>query len=91
MFRVSGASDQIKGIVCILVSNAIFGLTDALSKVLTGDYPPGQILFFRSVFVFVSILIMVQWRGGWREEVRNEEWRTADDGRWTTDELGANL
>ncbi len=66
MFRVSGASDQIKGIICILVSNGIFGLTDALSKVLTGGYPPGQIMFFRAVFVFVSILIMVQWRGGWR-------------------------
>ena len=49
------ASAQMKGILFIVASNGIFGLTDALSKVLTGDYPPGEILFFRSVFVFVSV------------------------------------
>ena len=67
MFRALGASDQIKGILCVIVSNGIFGLTDALSKVLTGSYPPGEILFFRSIFVFVSIIVMVQIRGGWGE------------------------
>lgn len=79
MFRAPGASDprssnQMRGILCIIVSNGIFGLTDALSKVLTGEYPPGQILFFRSVFVFVSIIVMVQWQGGWRQ-VRIVDWR----------------
>lgn len=69
-----GASNQIKGILCIVVSNGIFGLTDALSKVLTGGYPPGEILFFRSVFVFVSIVVMVQIQGGWRG-VRIVDWR----------------
>jgi RarD protein len=69
-----GASNQIKGIVCITLSNGIFGLTDALSKVLTGDYPPGEILFFRSIFVFVSIVIMVMVQGGW-QQVRIVDWR----------------
>jgi RarD protein len=69
-----GASNQIKGIACVVVSNGIFGLTDALSKVLTGDYPPGEILFFRSIFVFVSIAVMVQLQGGWRE-LRIVDWR----------------
>ncbi|HKK29459.1 MAG TPA: DMT family transporter [Alphaproteobacteria bacterium] len=72
--RAPGASQQAKGILCIIVSNAIFGLTDALSKVLTGEYPPGQILFFRALFVFVSIAVMIRWQGGWRE-VRIVDWR----------------
>lgn len=63
-----------KGILFIVVSNGIFGLTDALSKVLTGTYPPGEILFFRSVFVFVSIGVMVLAQGGWRR-VRIVNWR----------------
>jgi drug/metabolite transporter (DMT)-like permease len=68
------ASAQMKGILFIVASNGIFGLTDALSKVLTGGYPPGEILFFRSVFVFVSIIAMVQIQGGWRR-VRIVNWR----------------
>lgn len=68
------ASAQMKGILFIVASNGIFGLTDALSKVLTGDYPPGEILFFRSVFVFVSIIVMVVIQGGWRK-VRIVNWR----------------
>ncbi len=74
MHSAPGASTQLKGIGCIVISNGIFGLTDALSKVLTGGYPPGEILFFRSVFVFVSIAAMVQWQGGWRE-LRIVNWR----------------
>lgn len=74
MFRALGASDQIKGILCIVVSNGIFGLTDALSKILTGDYPPGEILFFRSLFVFISIIVMMRVQGGWRT-VRIVDWR----------------
>ena len=66
-----------KGILFIVVSNGIFGLTDALSKVLTGTYPPGEILFFRSVFVFVSIGVMVLAQGGWRR-VRIVNWRSAE-------------
>ena len=68
------ASAQMKGILFIVISNGIFGLTDALSKVLTADYPPGEILFFRSVFVFVSIVVMVMIQGGWRR-VRIVNWR----------------
>ncbi|MCA8926883.1 MAG: DMT family transporter [Alphaproteobacteria bacterium] len=68
------ASAQMKGILFIVVSNGIFGLTDALSKVLTGSYPPGEILFFRSVFVFVSIAVMVMAQGGWRR-VQIVNWR----------------
>ena len=59
-------SNSLKGILCLITAGAILAFTDGLSKYLTGDYPPGQILFFRSVFVFVPIAIMVWHRGGMR-------------------------
>lgn len=59
-------SNSLKGILCLITAGAILAFTDGLSKYLTGDYPPGQILFFRSVFVFVPIAIMVWHRGGLR-------------------------
>lgn len=65
---------QLRGILYILASGAIFAFTDALSKVLTGAYPPGQILCFRSVFVLISIAVMVRLRGG-LASVRIRNWR----------------
>ena len=71
---LQNAPGQAKGIICIIVSNGIFGLTDALSKVLTGDYPPGEILFFRSLFVLISVAVMMQVQGG-RRSLRIVNWR----------------
>ena len=59
-------SDSSKGILCLIMAGAILAFTDGLSKHLTGDFPPGQILFFRSIFVFIPIAIMVARRGGLR-------------------------
>jgi len=73
MTTVPAAASQLRGIVCIVISNGIFGLTDALSKVLTADYPPGQILFMRAVFVLVSVAAMIRWQGG-RQSVRINDW-----------------
>lgn len=67
-------SGQLRGIAYILASGAIFAFTDALSKVLTGIYPPGQILCFRSVFVLISIVVMVWLRGG-LASVKVVNWR----------------
>jgi drug/metabolite transporter (DMT)-like permease len=53
----------------LIVAGAILAFTDGLSKLLTGMYPPGEILFFRSVFVFIPISIMV-WRGGGVRSIR---------------------
>ena len=59
-------SDSLKGILCLITAGAILAFTDGLSKFLTGGYPPGQILFFRSIFVFIPIAIMVWRKGGFR-------------------------
>ncbi len=59
-------SNSLKGIFCLITAGAILAFTDGLSKFLTDGYPPGQILFFRSVFVFIPIAIMVWRKGGFR-------------------------
>jgi len=59
-------SNSLKGILCLITAGAILAFTDGLSKFLTDGYPPGQILFFRSVFVFIPIAIMVWRKGGFR-------------------------
>ncbi len=63
------ASDQLKGIFCLITAGAILAFTDGLSKHLTGLFPPGEILFFRSIFVFIPIAIMI-WRKGGLHTVR---------------------
>jgi len=71
----SGAtSRQVRGILFMMGSGAIFAFTDALSKVLTGLYPPGQIMCFRAVFVLIAIAVMVRMRGG-LASVRIHNWR----------------
>lgn len=67
------SSNQLKGIGCLIVSGAILAFTDGLSKLLTGSFPPGEILFFRSIFVFIPISIMV-WRSGGLRTLRIVNW-----------------
>lgn len=71
---VFGASDQLKGIACLLASGVIFSFTDAMSKLLTSTYPTGQIIFFRTLFVLIPIAIMV-WRKGGFESLRSRNIR----------------
>ena len=59
-------SNSLKGILCLITAGSILAFTDGLSKFLTAGYPPGQILFFRSVFVFIPNAIMVWRKGGFR-------------------------
>jgi drug/metabolite transporter (DMT)-like permease len=67
-------ASQARGIAYILASGVIFGFTDALAKFLTGEYPPGQILCLRAMFVLISIIVMVWLRGGFAS-VRVHNWK----------------
>lgn len=58
------AVNQIRGIVALVIAGAILSLTDSLAKLLTGTYPIGEILFFRSLFAFIPIFAMVSRTGG---------------------------
>lgn len=68
------APNQLRGIAFMVGSGAIFAFTDALAKVLTGTYPAGQIMCLRTIFVLISILIMVRFRGGFAS-VRIVNWK----------------
>lgn len=67
-------SGSMKGIACLLVSGAILTFTDGLAKILTDRFPPGEILFFRALFIFIPISFMV-WRDGGRRLPRIVNWR----------------
>jgi drug/metabolite transporter (DMT)-like permease len=58
------AVNQLKGIAALVTAGAILSLTDSLAKLLTGTYPVGEILFFRSLFVFIPVFFMVYRMGG---------------------------
>jgi len=63
-----------KGILCMLGAGAIFSFTDAVSKVMMGTYPPGEVIFFRALFVLLVTAAAIRWQGGWRQ-VRIVDWR----------------
>ncbi len=69
-----GLAGSTKGILCILGSGAIFSFTDAVSKVMMDDYPVGEVIFFRSLFVLLFTIGAIQYQGGWRG-VRVRDWR----------------
>lgn len=58
----------------MLGAGAIFSFTDAVSKVMMADYPVGEVIFFRSVFVLLVTVVAIRWQGGWRQ-VRIVDWR----------------
>lgn len=66
--------NQVKGIVSLVAAGAILALTDALAKHLTGLYPVGEIVFFRSLFVFIPIFLLV-WRTGGTATLRVVNWK----------------
>lgn len=47
----TGSSAPIKGVVCSVVGGLLFTLNDALVKFVAGDYPTGQLMFVRGIFV----------------------------------------
>lgn len=65
-------SPGLKGVACMAAGCALVTFNDAILKWLTTDYPVGQIVFVRSVFVFPVILPLALNEGGLaRLKVRN--------------------
>lgn len=53
-----------KAILFALTGGAILTLQDAFLKTLTADYPTGQLLSIRSLFVYIPILVFAMRAGG---------------------------
>ena len=61
MNSAANKSSSLRGITCMISGFALLTLNDAILKWLTVDYPTGQIVFMRSVFVMV-LVALIAWR-----------------------------
>jgi drug/metabolite transporter (DMT)-like permease len=59
----------IKGIACVVGGGALLALNSTVAKFLVADYPAGQIMVVRALFVFLLVAVLV-WRGGGMRTLR---------------------
>lgn len=59
----SSSLSPIRGIACVVGGGALLALNSTVVKFLVADYPPGQIMAVRALFVFVIVAAFV-WRDG---------------------------
>jgi drug/metabolite transporter (DMT)-like permease len=61
-----------RGVAFKLVSAALFAVMLALIRYLGARYPIGQVVFFRSLFAIISVVVVYAWRGELAAVVRTE-------------------
>jgi drug/metabolite transporter (DMT)-like permease len=61
-----------KGIVLKLISAVLFALMSALIRYLGARYPVGEVVFYRSAFAIVPVMLVYAWRGELAAVVRTE-------------------
>lgn len=64
-----GSAAPGRGIAYTVLGGALLTANDAVLKWLTGDYPVGQLLFVRGLFVLLAITVFV-WRSGGLKVIR---------------------
>ncbi|MDP6389922.1 MAG: DMT family transporter [Alphaproteobacteria bacterium] len=63
-----------KGIALMLSGGLFLTMNDSIAKWLTGDYPVGEVLALRGIFVFIPIALLA-WRNGGLTALRINWWR----------------
>jgi drug/metabolite transporter (DMT)-like permease len=61
-----------KGIALKLISAVLFAVMSALIRYLGASYPIGEVVFFRSAFAILPVVIIYAWRGELAATVRTE-------------------
>jgi drug/metabolite transporter (DMT)-like permease len=61
-----------KGIALKLISAVLFAVMQALIRYLGARYPIGEVVFYRSAFAIVPVVIVYAWRGELAATVRTE-------------------
>jgi drug/metabolite transporter (DMT)-like permease len=61
-----------KGIILKLISAVLFAVMSALIRYLGARYPIGEVVFFRSAFAILPVMIVYAWRGELAAAVRTE-------------------
>ncbi len=56
-----------RGILCIIAGTMLLATQDAIVKLLTVTYSPGEVMFIRNICSFVLLGYLVQRDGGWRQ------------------------
>src|ERR1700747_1018552 len=59
-----------KGIALKLVSAVLFAVMSALIRYLGARYPIGEVVFFRSAFAIIPVMLVYAWRGALAPAVR---------------------
>ena len=62
----SNLSNGAKGALCMIVGGLLLTTQDGITKWLTADFQPGEIMFYRGLFTFVPIIIIAARAGGVR-------------------------
>src|SRR5271154_7567757 len=60
------------GILLKLVSAVLFAVMSALIRYLGARYPVGEVVFYRSAFAMVPVMLVYAWRGELAAVVRTE-------------------
>ena len=61
-----------RGIVLKLISAVLFAVMSALIRYLGARYPIGEVVFYRSAFAIVPVVVVYAWRGELLAAVRTE-------------------
>jgi len=61
-----------KGILLKLISAVLFAVMSALVRYLGARYPIGEVVFYRSAFAIVPVMLVYAWRGELAAVVRTE-------------------
>ena len=64
--------DPTKGIAFKVISAALIAVMQALIRYLGARYPVGQVVFYRSVFAIIPLVLVYAWRGELAAVVRTE-------------------
>jgi drug/metabolite transporter (DMT)-like permease len=54
---------SLKGIACMLVGIVLLTMSDAAAKWFTSDYPVGEVVAIRALFILTFIVMFTAWRG----------------------------
>jgi drug/metabolite transporter (DMT)-like permease len=65
--QTSLASNRAKGVLAMVAATALLVVNDAIAKMLTQDYPVGQILFWRQIIGGLALFMVLAVRGELRE------------------------
>ena len=57
MFR--NLTESTKGVLCMIAGTLVLTSQDAITKWMTAKYHAGEILFYRGIFSFIPIIILI--------------------------------